>query len=147
MKFDSNWRLTVGDKWTATIDDIYSAVGIIPGLKEDDVKEIWESIDKENEDFCTYHEACLAFVFHSDCNDEFYYVQKYVEWKDDWFPGVVDADTNNDGYIDIDELREVIREGEIHIHEILAVFDTDGDGKVSYEEATTTGWLEHTRKE
>ena len=56
-----------------TIDDIYAVVGIIPGLTEAGVPEIWEEINTDGGDVVYYKSACSATVNSFVCEDDYEY--------------------------------------------------------------------------
>ena len=144
--FDSKW-------WTADSDhdgkitqsDIYAVVGVIPGLTEAGIPDLWTEINTDNDGICYYSEACDAKVNHWMCSEDYDFLKKYVEWKDDWYPGLPDADLDQDGKLSENELVEALDEGSElpYIGEIFDFFDTDDDYYISMDEYLTQGWEYH----
>ena len=75
------------------------------------------------------------------CSEDYDFLKTYVEWKNDWYPGFSETDTDQDGMLSEAEIVEALDEAEVaYISEIFAFFDTDSDYKISMDEYLTRGW-------
>ena len=70
------------------------------------------------------------------CEDDYNTMRKYIAWKDDWFPFIVDMDTDSDKIVSIDELMVALEVTDTSvIAQIMAFHDVDSSGDISYAEA------------
>ena len=111
--FNRNWKIADSDQdGQITIDDIYAVVGVIPGLKKEDVNKIWRDINTDPDEICYYEEACSSVVNSWMCTDDYENISSYIRWKDNFYPELLDADTNSDGQISVEELKTALEDAE-----------------------------------
>lgn len=82
------------------------------------------------------------------CSEDYDFLRHYVEWKNDWYPGFGETDTDGDLKLSEAEIYEALGDDEKpYITEIFAFFDTDSDYYISMDEYLTRGWEYNKRKE
>lgn len=137
VDFDSKWRIVDSDQDGKIVkSDISAAVGLIPGLTESKVQEVWDELNTTPDGTIWYHEACLAMINWFACsgNSEEEIIA-YVTWKDETKQVVQEADLDGDGTIDIKELKLALDYPiQDDIQKLLNYFDKNNDDKISIEE-------------
>lgn len=95
--------------------------------------DIEMSIKRVNKD-----EGCKSISFA-----DFIFLMKAQKKKEEMLKAFERFDVNGDGYITAEELRQVMREAgdsldDEQVDSMITLADTDGDGKVNYEEFVAT---------
>lgn len=82
------------------------------------------------------------------CSEDYDFLRHYVEWKNDWYPGFGETDTDGDNKLSEAEIVEALGDDELpYISEIFAFSDTDSDFYITMDEYLTQGWEYNKRKE
>lgn len=128
-----------------TKDDLYSAVGIIAGLVEEDVDDIWADLTEDGQEVGTFDQACNWKMESASftCAFDWKEIAAYAEHRSDTEDFFAAFDTDNDQQLTSAELSVAFEDlPESVISELLAWHDTNNDDMVSVEERLLQGWIE-----
>ena len=72
LNFDKHWKIVDADHdGQIKIDDLYAVEGIIPGLTEEKVQEVWQEMVTPGESIVYYPQGCEAFVNRFLCSEDY----------------------------------------------------------------------------